>query len=88
MRLAVGAGTPYLTLGLYRRLALRSLRVLVESLHTVPDSKEKATVLAGVHECREAVEQWHNQSPASAENRQVMSRILKLHVAATWLRRR
>jgi hypothetical protein len=70
-----------------RCLALRSLRVLVESLHAVPDSRERAAVLAGAHECREAVERWHKQPVASAENQQVMGRILKLHVAATWLRR-
>jgi hypothetical protein len=70
-----------------RCLALRSLRVLAESLHAVPDSKERAAVLVGVNECKEAVERWNQQPPASAENQKVMTRILKLHVAATWLRR-
>jgi len=70
-----------------RRLALKSLRVLVESLDAVPDSRERAAVLVGVEECREAVERWGQHPPTTAENQRVLSRILKLHVAATWLRR-
>jgi hypothetical protein len=69
-------------------LALKSLHALVDALDKLPESKERAAVLAGVHECKEAVERWHQQPPGFAENEQVMGRILKLHVAATWLRRR
>ena len=68
-------------------LALKSLHALVDALDTLPESKERATVLAGAHRCREAVERWHQQPPTIEEQEEVVDRLLKLHVAAAWLRR-
>ncbi len=68
-------------------LALGSLRTLVDALDTLPESKERAAVLAGVHKCRETVERWQEQPPTIEEHEEVVDRLLKLHVAATWLRR-
>lgn len=67
--------------------ALKSIHALVDALARLPESKERAAVLAGVHECEQAVAGWHQRPPSPVEHEHVMNRILKLHVAATWLRR-
>jgi hypothetical protein len=72
-----------------RRLSftIDSLHALADVLEELPHSKDRTAVLAGVHECREAVERWHQHPPETGEHERMMRRVLGLHVAATWLRR-
>jgi hypothetical protein len=46
-----------------------------------------ARVLAGASECKQVLERWHEYPPAKEEHERVMSRVHRLHVAASWLRR-
>jgi hypothetical protein len=68
-------------------LALTSLHALVHELDTLPHSKDLARVLAGASECKQVLERWHEYPPAKEEHERVMSRVHRLHVAASWLRR-
>jgi hypothetical protein len=68
-------------------LALRCLHALTDLLDKLPHSKDRAAVLAGVHECKEAFERWHQYPPEKEEHERMMSLVLRLHVAATWRRR-
>jgi hypothetical protein len=70
-----------------RSLALKSLGALAGSLRKLPDHADKAHVLDGALDCVETLRRWREEPPAMEAKAQMMSRILKLHVAATWLRR-